>query len=102
MWSSSELRLSADITPSAGDGLRLVGVRDDQHVRVQGPIDAVECLDALAGRGPADPDCRSRELCEIERMHRLPKLDQHVVGDVDDVVDGAYPRGLQPGGKPCG
>ena len=80
----------------AGDRLRLVAVGDDQHLRIERAIDAVERRDALACRRAPDPDFAARELLEVERVHRLAELEQHVVGDVDDVVDGAYAGGLQP------
>ncbi len=42
----------------------------------------------------ASPFCASRtsqvparEPVQVERVHRVPQLEQHVVGDVDDVVD---------------
>ena len=37
-----------------------------------------------------------RELREIERVHRLAELEQHVVGDVDDVADRTDAAGRQP------
>ena len=52
------------------------------------------------GRRTANPDFPAGELLEVERVHRLSELEQHVVGDVDDVVDRAHAGGLQPRRQP--
>ena len=44
----------------------------------------------------------SGEPLEIERVHRLPELEHHVVGDVDDVVDRADAGSLEPLAQPAG
>ncbi len=36
----------------------------------------------------------------IERVHRLTELEQHVIGDVDDIADGADAGGSQPVRQP--
>ncbi len=79
----------------ARNRLRLVAVGYHQHLRIERAIDAVERCDALAGCRPANPDFLSREPLEVERMHRLSELEQDVVCDVDDVVDGTHTGGLQ-------
>ena len=38
----------------------------------------------------------------VERVHRLAALQHHVVGDVDDVADGADPDGSQTCLHPAG
>ncbi len=38
----------------------------------------------------------------VERVHRLAELEQHVVGDVDDVADRADAAGVQPRLHPVG
>ena len=81
------------ITPATACALSRVG--DDQHLRIERAIDAVERRDALARCRAANPDFAARELLEVERVHRLAELEQHVVGDVDDVVDGTHTGGLQ-------
>ena len=48
---------------------------------------AVERGDRLAGPGAAHDDGRPASVAQIERVHRVAELEQHVVGDVDDVVD---------------
>src|SRR5207247_5073472 len=45
---------------------------------------------------------RARELLQIERVHRLPDLEIHVVGDVDDAADGPDAGGEQTVGHPLG
>ena len=63
---------------------------------------AVERLDRFAGRRRPHADLRAGELREVERVHRLSHLEQHVVGDVDDVADGTDAGGLQPRLHPRG
>ncbi len=83
-------------THDAGHGLRFIGVGDDQHLRIEGTIDAVERLDAFAFHRAADADLSAGQLLQIEGVHRLAELEQHVVGDVHHVVDGPHAGGLQP------
>ena len=40
------------------------------------------------------------ELRDVERVHRMAQLEHHVVGDVDDVVDGPDAGGGEPIGQP--
>ena len=68
---------------------------------MQRAIDAIKRCDAFARHGAADPNFAPRELLEIERVHRLAELEQHVVGDVDDVVDRTHACGVQPRCEPC-
>ena len=70
-------------------------VGNDQHVGIECAIGTVERLDALAGRRAANADFSAGDFLEVERVHRLPQLEQHVIGDVDDVVDGPYAAGVQ-------
>src|SRR2546422_309174 len=44
--------------------------------------------------GGADARCTAGQLGEIERVHRLAELEQHVIRDVDDVVDGPHAASL--------
>ena len=89
-------------THDAGHSLRFVGVGDDQHLRIERTIDAVERLDAFAFHRAADADLSAGQLLQIEGVHRLAEFDQHVVGDVHHVVDGPHACGLQPGDEPGG
>ena len=65
-------------------------VGDDEHLVVEGALDAVERDDLLAGRGAAGDEPAAADLAGVERVQRLAPAEHHVVGDVDDVVDGAH------------
>ena len=99
-----DFRRVADLgTASAHDArhrVRLFGIRDDQHLRIERAIEAIERPEAFSRGGAADTNFVPCELVEIERVHRLAELEQHVVGDVDDVVDRANAGGLQPRRQP--
>ena len=90
---SNTTRRVADVTSEcgtahdAGDRLRAVAVGDDEHVRVERPLDAVERRDRFARSCPADANLGAGERREVERVHRLAELDEHVVRDVDDRAD---------------
>ena len=56
---------------------------------------AVERAEPLARARRPRPQLAAGEALEIEGVHRLPELQQHVVGDVDDVVDRADAGGLR-------
>jgi hypothetical protein len=73
-----------------GDGRRARGVGDDEHVGGQRTLLAVERCQALAGLGQPHADLAPAEPRLIEGVHRVAELEQHVVGDVDQVVDGAH------------
>ena len=78
------------MTPPIADGV--LGVRDHQHVRIERSLLAVERLHRFARPRSSHDDGRPGEPGEIEGVHRLPELEQHVVGDVDDVADRAECR----------
>ena len=59
----------------AADGARALGVGDDEHVRLERALDAVERLHSLARPGAADDDRSSGQAFEIEGVHRLPELE---------------------------
>ncbi len=86
----------------AGDGLRNVRVGDDEHACLERARLAVERADRLARPGPARAQLSARQPLEVERVHRVPHLDQDVVGDVHEVVDGADAGGGQAVGQPGG
>ena len=46
--------------------------------------------------------CRPASRSQVERVHRVPQLEEHVVGDVDDVVDRADAGRGEPLGEPGG
>ena len=62
-------------------------VGDDEHVDRQLPLDAVQGADAFSFPRAPDSQLAACEPVEIERVHGVAELDQHVVRDVDDVVD---------------
>ncbi len=86
----------------AGQRLRPIAVRDDEHVSRERPRLLVERRQRLAGTRGADAERRTRQGGEIERVQRMPQLEQHVVGDVDDVADRADAGCGEPFGKPGG
>ena len=49
---------------------------------------------------PTDDERPAGKPIEIERVRRLTELEHHVIGDVDNVVDRAYPGGFEPPGQP--
>ena len=50
----------------------------------------------------ADAQCRAGQRRQVEGMQRMAQLEQHVVGDVDDVADRADACGREPLGQPGG
>ena len=75
---------------------RALGVGDEQVGGGELALDAVERGDDLAVGREAHDDPAATEPGEIERVQRLVALEQHVVGDVDDVADRAHPRLHEP------
>ena len=84
----------------AADRLRAIRVRDDEHVRLERALDAVQRPQRLAGARAPNHEPPSGNALEIERVHRLSDLEHHVVGDVDDVVDRPDAGGREPIGEP--
>ena len=105
---SSAMRVVApsisDSSPAhdATDRGRTLGVGDDEHVGAQRAIHAVERAETLAGARTADDEPPSSKLREVEGVHRLPELEHHVVGDVDDVVDRTDAGRFEPIAQPVG
>ena len=83
----------------AGQGHRPRAVGDHQHVVGELALGAVQGGQDLARVRRADDDGRGRavrdgaDLVEVEAVERLAHLPQHVVGDVDHVVDRAQADG---------
>ena len=85
----------------AGDspgGLLLVG--DQDHLRVERALDAVQGGDALTVAGRADDQLVPRDAIEVIGVERLADQQHHVVRDVDDVRDRALPRGAEARPQP--
>ena len=85
--------------PSARSRVR---IGDHEHLIVHRAFDAVERPEDFAWTRAANHEPALGEPIEIERVHRLSELEQHVVRDVDDVVDGPDASGFQPFGEPGG
>ena len=81
------------MTPATACGAPRVG--DHQHVGLELPLHAVERRRWSRRRPRARIRSSPRERREVEGVHRLAELEQHVVGDVDDVADRAHAGGLQ-------
>ena len=77
------------------DDQRLLLVGDDEHAAAEGPLLLVEGDDLLAVAGAPNDDLPAGNARRVESMQRLAVLEHHVVGDVDDVVDGAQAYRLE-------
>jgi hypothetical protein len=84
----------------AGEGLRAGRVGDHEVLRVEGEDAAVEGGERLGRGGEADDHPALRELVAVERVERLARLEQDVVGDVDDVGDRAQAESVQAHAQP--
>ncbi len=78
------------------DGHRPFPVVDHQHLPVKRTFDTVERLHAGAFPCAPDHDPPPAQAVEIERVERVPRFEQHVVGDIDDIVERSHPRRFQP------
>ena len=87
----------------ARDCHRAIAVADHEHVRVEIAVDPVEGGQAFAGASAAGADLGAAYEVVVEGVEGLARLQHHVVGDVNDVVDGAHARPhealLHPGGR---
>ena len=86
-----------------GDPARPLGVADQRHVGVEGPLDVVEGDHRLPRLRAPDHDAPAANLVQVEGVERLGSGQHHVVGDVDDVRDRALAGGrqalLEPDGR---
>ncbi len=113
--------VGATFEPGRGFGLEskaLAGPSHRRRVEIRAFVrDALRCPRHLGGRAAHDArhrlgtiarlcaahaNLRARELLQIERVHRLPDLEIHIVGDVDDAADGPDAGGEQTVGHPLG
>jgi len=75
----------------------------NQHVRRQRALVAVDAGDLLAGPGSGGRRSACRRSCRSRtRCRRLAEFEEHVVGDIDDVVDRPKADGLKPANHPRG
>ncbi len=86
----------------AGQRHGAFAIGDDQHRVVERARLPVERRELLARARAAHADLRPAELLDVERVHRMAHLEHHVVGDVDDVVDGPDADGREPRREPGG
>ena len=82
---------------SDGDGAGVVG--DDEVFGEKGVFLAVEREDLFAFLGAADGDA-ALEFIEVKGVQALAHLHHHIVGDIDDVVDGAEADAFEAGFQP--
>ena len=84
-------------------GAGLFGIGNDQHLRGELPHGAIQGGDGLARGGIAYHDLAVLDILEIEGVHGLAVFQHDIVGDIDDVIDGADTAGtqalLQPAGR---
>ena len=81
----------------AGDADLLLRVADHEDVVVHLTHLAVQGLEHVAVLGPAHNDFVVRDGVQVKGVHGLALLDHDIVGDVDQVVDGAdAARGQTP------
>ena len=78
----------------AGQGDRPPRVGDDEHVRPQSPVFAVQGPERFAFLGPPDHHPRPLDLGQVEHVDRMAGGEQNDVPDVNDVVDRLEPHGL--------
>ena len=86
-----------------GQGHGPLGIANQQGLGVQVPLDAVQGGEtALAALGQAHHDFAPPEALKVEGMQGLAELQQHVVGDIHQVVDGPQARHLEAAAHPEG
>jgi hypothetical protein len=77
-------------------------VGNHKHRFVECAVNTVECREAFAGARASRVQFGAGQPRDVERMHGLPHFEHDVVGDVDDVVDGANAGRRESVGKPGG
>ena len=70
---------------------RILGVRDNQHLRGQLSLSTIEKIKPFAGPCPPHDNPPLLQPGVVEGVQRLPRLQHDVVGYVDNVVDGTHP-----------
>ncbi len=68
-------------------GDRTLGVGNDKHVGRKYSLLTIECLKRFAGPRRSHANVRPGQSREIKCVHRMAHLEQHIVGDVDDIAD---------------
>ena len=80
----------------AGDGDGPARIGDHQIRRIERVAFVIQRLDGFAGARGTNDNLIALELGGIEGVHGLRDFRQHVVGDVDDIVDGVQADGFEP------
>ena len=80
----------------AANGLRPVGIGNDQHPGFERTVDAVERRMRSPARAARMRSARPASRSRSNACVGCPDLDHHVVRDVDDGVDAAEAGSLQP------
>ena len=75
-----------------GQGAVVVGDQQGVVVQLQGLV--VQALQGLAGLGPAHANAAG-QFGQVKGVQRLAQFQQHIVGHVDDRVDGAHAGAAQ-------
>ena len=68
----------------------------------QRALDVVQGDHDLSGPCPSDDDLVVRQAIVVERVDRMPELEHHEVGDINDVADAPRPDASQGGCQPRG
>ena len=96
------LNLAVQATHNACKCASLVLVCDNQHGGIQGVADIVKRYEYLTVACAAYVDCLALDLLVIKRVHGLTVLQHDVVGNVNDIVDGAHTCSAQTSAHPYG
>src|SRR6516164_2448859 len=84
----------------AGERLRLVPIADQQVLRIEHALFAVQRRHPFAGPGGPHHDLGTCQAVEVEGVERMPKLEQDVIGHIDDIVDWPHSARTEPVGEP--
>jgi hypothetical protein len=86
----------------AGEAVGAVHVGDDDFIGLEGAFLVIEGGEGFAVVGEADVEGVASEAVSIEGVAWVAEGGGDVVGDIDDVIDGALADGFEGGGEPGG
>ena len=92
--------LGVEPAHDAGQGHRPGAIADDQVIGGKRALLLIKGGEQLALACPADDDPAPVQPVAVEGVQRVAELHHDQVGDVDHVVDGTHPDGIQPLDKP--
>ena len=75
-------------------------VRDQQIIRIERALHAIQRDELLVGSGTSHDDPPAGKLVEIERVHRLAVLEEDEIRHIDDVRYRSYAKALKTVPKP--